>query len=221
MSKCIKCNIEILDPGEKCPLCNAVLERSGETRKAMYPNARKSVRRFRMLENIVLFASIVVMAGLILANYLATPFVSWTIIIGLLLLYANVTLRLAILGQSGYMMKTMLMIFLGLAILLDIDALTGQNGWAVNYVLPAGAMLVDLVLLVLIIVNRYNWQSYLVLELVQILWSLALFLLILFGVITHPTVSAVAIALSVLLFLGTLIIGDRPAREELKRRFHL
>ena len=221
MSKCIKCNIEILDPGEKCPLCNAVLEQSGEQRTAMYPNARKSVRRFRMLENIVLFVSLVIMAALILANYLAEPFVSWTIIIGLLLLYANVTLRLAILGQSGYMMKTLLMVFLGLVILLEIDALTGQNGWAVNYVLPAGMMFLDLALLILIIVNRYNWQSYLILEILQLLWCVLLIFLIIFGVITHPTVSAIAIALSVLLFLGTLILGDRPAREELKRRFHL
>ncbi len=221
MSKCIKCNIEILDPGEKCPLCNAVLEQSGEKRTAMYPNARKSVRRFRMLENIVLFASLVIMAGVILANYLVEPFVSWTIIIGLILLYANVTLRLAILGQSGYMVKTLLMVFLGLVILLEIDALTGQNGWGVNYVLPAGMMLLDLALLILIIVNRYNWQSYLVLELLQVVWSFALFILILLGVITQPTVSAIAIAVSVLLFLGTFIIGDRPAREELKRRFHL
>jgi hypothetical protein len=221
MSKCIKCNIEILDPGEKCPLCNAVLEQSGEKRTAMYPNARKSVRRFRLLENVVLFASIVVMVGVILANYLWEPFVSWTIVIGLLLLYANVTLRLAILGQSGYMVKTLLMVFLGLVILLEIDALTGQNGWAVNYVLPAGMMLLDLALLILIIVNRYNWQSYLILEILQLLWSVLLLVLILLDVITHPVVTVIAIAFSVLLFLGTLILGDRPAREELKRRFHL
>jgi hypothetical protein len=119
------------------------------------------------------------------------------------------------------MVKTLLMVFLGLVILLEIDALTGQNGWGVNYVLPAGMMLLDLALLILIIVNRYNWQSYLVLELLQVVWSFALFILILLGVITQPTVSAIAIAVSVLLFLGTFIIGDRPAREELKRRFHL
>lgn len=41
------------------------------------------------------------------------------------------------------------------------------------------------------------------------------------GVITVPFLSLLAFAFSLFLFLGTVIIGDRRARVELKRRFHV
>ena len=40
-------------------------------------------------------------------------------------------------------------------------------------------------------------------------------------IVTHPGLSELAFGISVFLFLGTLIIGDRRARLELKRRFHV
>ena len=41
------------------------------------------------------------------------------------------------------------------------------------------------------------------------------------GVITSPIMTQIAVGLSFFLFIGTVIIGDRKARQELKRRFHL
>ena len=40
-------------------------------------------------------------------------------------------------------------------------------------------------------------------------------------IITHPLAIIIALDFSVLLFLGTIIIGGRRARMELKRRFHI
>ena len=46
-------------------------------------------------------------------------------------------------------------------------------------------------------------------------------LLMWLDIVTETFISGLAFAVSVLLFLGTLIIGDRRARSELKRRFHV
>ena len=41
------------------------------------------------------------------------------------------------------------------------------------------------------------------------------------GIVTAPILALLAFAFSAALFLGTLIIGDRRARTELRRRFHV
>ena len=57
MSKCGKCNIEILDETERCPLCNSVLEQTEELEN-MYPNVRVMARKLMLISRIYLFAAI-------------------------------------------------------------------------------------------------------------------------------------------------------------------
>ena len=79
----------------------------------------------------------------------------------------------------------------------------------------------DLAILILMITNRRNWQSYMMLQIfTMILSGLGLGLLAV-DIVVYPYVMLVAAAASLFLFLGTLIIGDKRARNELKRRFHV
>ena len=109
----------------------------------------------------------------------------------------------------------------GILYVILIDWIVGFHGWSVNYVLPAGIMLLDAGIVLLMIINSRNWQSYLMFQLFGIVCSLIPLLLIALHIVTHPGLSELAFGISVFLFLGTLIIGDRRARLELKRRFHV
>ena len=73
----------------------------------------------------------------------------------------------------------------------------------------------------LMCVNRRNWQSYIMWQIFMILCSFVPIILYLTGIIYVPYLALAALGTSVFLFLGTLIIGDRRARVELKRRFHI
>lgn len=55
----------------------------------------------------------------------------------------------------------------------------------------------------------------------MILCSLVPFILYLIKIVTKPGLTVIAMGCSFFLFLGTVIIGDRRARVELKRRFHI
>ena len=59
------------------------------------------------------------------------------------------------------------------------------------------------------------------LQIFMIICSVVTLVLRLVGIVTVPFLALIAFAFSVFLFLGTLIIGDRRARVELKRRFHI
>ena len=220
MSKCAKCGIEILDNTDMCPLCHSVVTKDADV-VPMYPSAEGIVRKFRFIERLVLFASVVAMGGLVLANFIGRPFVVWTVIIGLILVYANTLLRMTITGKVGYQSKTLVLTFLAVGILIGIDALTGYNRWSLNVVLPSAILMLSLVVFILIFVNFRNWQSYIPMEILMVVTSLVLIIFYLVGIITYPNMVYIATVVSVLLLTGTVILGGDRAKRELYRRFHI
>ena len=220
MNKCKKCNVVILDDTDRCPLCKHVLESDGIPGESRYPDAIATARKFRFVENLVLFISIVAECLLIAINFQVDREVAWSLVIGIILLYGNVVLRMAILGKSGYLAKTVCLVLLAIVMLLGIDYLTGYRRWSLDYVLPGGIIAIDLALFILILINRRNWQSYMMSELLTILLSIVPVVLLQMRIIHFPYLAWGSLGVSVFLFLGTLILGDQRARTELKRRFH-
>lgn len=135
-----KCNVVILDDTDSCPLCKHVLESDGIPGESRYPDAIATARKFRFVENLVLFISIVAECLLIAINFQVDREVAWSLVIGIILLYGNVVLRMAILGKSGYLAKTVCLVLLAIVMLLGIDYLTGYRRWSLDYVLPGESL---------------------------------------------------------------------------------
>ena len=220
MSRCKQCNVEILDETERCPLCHSVLEKTVEVEN-MYPNVRMITRRLALLSRIYLFVVILVEALLIYLNVLSDSEMFWSAIPGLAMLYGYLVLRYAILGKSGYKGKTIVLTLIAILMVVAIDFVVGYRGWSVNYALPSAILLVDVGILILMCINRRNWQSYMMWQIFMILCSVVPLVLYAVGIVTAPILAVTAFAFSAALFLGTLIIGDRRARTELRRRFHV
>lgn len=220
MSRCKQCNVEILDETERCPLCHSVLEKTVEVEN-MYPNVRTMTRRLALLSRIYLFVAILVEALLIYLNVLSDSEMFWSAIPGLAMLYGYLVLRYAILGKSGYKGKIIVLTLIAILMVVAIDFVVGYRGWSVNYALPSAILLVDAGILILMCINRRNWQSYMMWQIFMILCSVVPLVLYAVGIVTAPLFALLAFAFSAALFLGTLIIGDRRARTELWRRFHV
>ena len=220
MSRCKQCNVEILDETERCPLCHSVLEKTVEVEN-MYPNVRTMTRRLALLSRIYLFVAILVEALLIYLNVLSDSEMFWSAIPGLAMLYGYLVLRYAILGKSGYKGKIIVLTLIAILLVVAIDFVVGYRGWSVNYALPSAILLVDAGILILMCINRRNWQSYMMWQIFMILCSVVPLVLYAVGIVTAPLLALLAFAFSTALFLGTLIIGDRRARTELRRRFHV
>lgn len=221
MSKCKNCGVEILDPTDKCPFCHWVLDPDRSKKEAMYPDARIMFRKFHFLENLVLFLSIVTFAIVAGINFWLNPDFLWSFVVGLALIYVNVILRFAIIGKSGYQIKTISLLIVAIVLLVGIDYLTGYHGWALNFAFPSAILLLDLGIVILMIVNRRNWQSYMMIQILSVLLSLIPVILFFTGIISFAPLVFIALAASAFLFLGTLILGDQRARNELKRRFYI
>ena len=168
----------------------------------MYPNVRTMTRRLALLSRIYLFVAILVEALLIYLNVLSDSEMFWSAIPGLAMLYGYLVLRYAILGKSGYKGKIIVLTLIAILI-------------------PSAILLVDAGILILMCINRRNWQSYMMWQIFMILCSVVPLVLYAVGIVTAPLLALLAFAFSAALFLGTLIIGDRRARTELRRRFHV
>lgn len=220
MSRCIQCGVEIKDETHVCPLCQCVLEQA-EDAKDTYPDVRLIARKILLAGRIYLFVAILVSMVSLFVNYKYYHGLWWSVIVILSNAYAYLVFRYAIVHNAGYKAKIIVLTICGVLFVIAIDYLTGYHGWSVNYAIPSGILLMDLGILLLMIINFRNWQSYLLFQIAVTLCSVLPLIFWKFGIVTHPLMSLVAFGASSCLFLGTLIIGDRRARMELKRRFHV
>lgn len=186
-----------------------------------YPDVKGASRKYRLLENIILFVSIVGQIVMTTVDYMTDREINWSLIVLLVVIYANVTLRLAIVGRNGYIFKIVSTFVFTVLFLEGIDLLTGASGWALTFVFPSAILAMVLATIILMIVNIRNWQSYMMMQLFLVLMSVIAMILVAVKVIWFPYLAMGAMGASLFLFLGTLIIGDKRARTELKRRFHI
>ncbi len=220
MSRCKQCKVNIKDNVTLCPLCKSVLERTEDVEN-MYPNIKIIEKKFNFLLRIYAFLAIVVETLLLYFNYHSFQGSHWSVITGVVLFYLFIVISLALKEENEYKSKTIILIVTAILSIILIDLLTGFSGWSLNYFLPGTIILLNTAVVIAMVFNARNWQSYMMIELLAIITSGIPFILVGMGLMTNMTLSLVASAFSVFLFLGTVIIGGGRASTELKRRFHV
>ncbi len=222
MRKCSNCGIEIADDTQVCPLCRCVTEASSPTENApIYPylSAEREIRKMQRALRIYAAAAIAAVVILILADIAVQGSPGWVILIGIFLAYGYLTLKVSISMHTGYRLIVFLQCVLGVAVLFSIDMVSGFQGWSLTYIIPAACMLIDLAIVVMMIVNNRDWQSYIPFLLLTLAFSVLPLVLSAFGLVTHLAVPVIGLVLVALTFLGAVIVGGRRARDELYRRF--
>ena len=222
MRKCKNCQVAVLDDTLVCPLCSSVLEGEGEAGYApMYPNVKNKARILNWIVKIYTFLAIIIEVVLIIVNVRTFRHVWWSAISGIAILYLYITLRFSIQKNKGYRRTIMIQVAGATLLTIAIDYIVGYRGWSVNFVVPGAVLLLDLAIFILMLVNKFYWQSYSLMQMFTVLFSILLLVFWRRGIIWHPVVSIVAASVSAAMLLGTLIFGDRKAINELKRRFHM
>lgn len=220
MSKCFNCNVEILDETRCCPLCKAVVTPTEELEN-MYPNVRYMMQKLSFFSRVYLFCAILLQALLFSLDLIFEPEIWWSAITGLLLLCGYLIIKYAVLSKAGHKSKIFVLALIGVLVTIAIDLIIGYKGWSVDYVLPAGIIFVDIIIIGCMIYNNRNWQSYIMWQILMIICSIFPAVLYALGVEHNVYMAFLPLTVSLALFLGTMIIGDRRAWTELQRRFHI
>ena len=159
--------MEILDETSVCPLCMSILEPTVEVEN-MYPDVRDRMRWMTLACNIYLFVALCAEAVMIYVDFRVESQVWWSVLVGLVLFYGYLVLRYAVIGKAGYRSKIITLTILAVLAAVGADVAIGYQGWSVDYVLPAGILAVDVVILCLMYFNRRNWQSYIMWQIFMI-----------------------------------------------------
>ena len=102
-----------------------------------------------------------------------------------------------------------------------IDFALGFSGWSFNMGIPLIILLLDVVILLCMVINFNNWQSYLLMQIFTLAISIIHMALYLAGLVSGPVLPWVTFGVSAVIFTSCLVIGDKKAKSELKRRFYI
>lgn len=224
MKKCNYCNVEAADGEQICPLCQISLDTNQEKEEiedTMYPEIEFNIHKFNIITRLFLFLSIVLGIVLIQVNYLTYDGVWWSAVSTGVLVYFWLTILYSIRHNTNAAAKILVQSLAAQALCLICDFVWGYRGWSVNYAIPAIILAANGSTLILLIVNFMNWQSYILFQLEYVFYCIVLVILFFAGVITNPIMTFAASGVSVLILIGIMIFGDRKAKNELKRRFHI
>lgn len=222
--RCESCGVNVLDPAGKCPLCRRALAPidADSMRKIepTYPLTKRKTYRGRNALWIYAVAAIAAFVIILHVNYLMQNDLWWTFLIGLFMIYGYITLFFSLKKQIGHQPKMMMQSLLAVLLVLFIDYSTGFRGWSLNYVYPGLLAFLDLLILMLMLINKRNWQSYIIMQLWVVILAVAPFVLYVFGLVDHLRVPWIIFVCVILVFVATLLIGGSRARSEMARRFH-
>ena len=213
-----------MDPTGKCPLCRKAIGSIDEEKKKhiepAYPLTKRKTYRARNALWIYVIAAIAAFLIIFNVNIRMHHEMWWTFLIGLIMIYGYITLFFSLKKQIGHQPKMMMQSLLAVLLVLFIDYATGFHGWSLNYVYPGLLALIDLLIVILMLVNKRNWQSYIIMQLWVVILAVGPFILYLFGLVDHLQIPWIILASVILVFFATLLIGGSRARGEMARRFH-
>jgi hypothetical protein len=190
-------------------------------RKPTYPRTDKEMKKIQIALNIYTFVAIVAEVLFVLIDLKTGDNFWWSIMLGAFLVYGFITLKFSVQKHIGYQFKMLLQTLLGVSVLVLIDYLLGFHRWSLNYVLPSAFILIDVSVIVLMIVNNRNWQSYIPMQILIIVLSIIPFILRFFRISTDSILCLISLLVAILVFVGTMVVGGKRARAELYRRFHV
>ena len=166
-------------------------------------------------------AVVSVLAGVVnLATYRQIPF-KWAFLTWGAAAYVAMTLRFSVMrhaSMSGILVRQCLGIQ---AILLLVDMMTGLHGWSVDYAIPCVVLFEVAAILLMLLVNRMNWQCYFMYQIAVTFLSFVPLVFLRIGWTKHPLLTVISVVISVSALVLTILLGDRSVKRELRRRFHV
>ena len=221
MKTCKSCKVYVQDDSDICPLCRTVLTNiDGEILEKSYPAIEVNPHKYNILKRTFLFISILTASTSVITNYLTYHGVIWSAITIAAIIYLWVLMAYSIKRNRTIASQILVQVLCVSSLTVIMDSSIGYVGWSVNYVIPEIIILANISVLVLIIVNRMYWQTYVLNQMVIAVCGLIPGVLYLCGLIQVPLPTIIATATSFIVLVFTMIFGDKTIKSELKRRFH-
>ena len=186
----------------------------------IYPQKLNSKKGERIL-NIFLIVSILIAILLIIINKLTTPNIHWAALANCGIIYIWITVLYSIKRGTNIAGHVLLQTIAISAAMLYIDYRIGFLGWAINIAIPIILIIANITMLILTIVSYKKYIKYAIYQLVIVLMSLISLILITNNLIHLEILSKIAIIVSILNLIVTLVLCYKDIKDTIIRKFHM
>lgn len=221
MARCNACKITIKDDTKICPLCGGSLEEDGlEAKESMYPTLVLKERIMVKVTRLVFLGMFLLEVFLIMINYALHTRPFWSVITGAAFLYVILVLYTTTIPHMSLKFRLLVLSLALILVSLTVDWVTGFKGWAISVALPIQVLFMDVVIFVLYLVQKKDFQQYLWIEFLNLFLCLIVLAAFLIGYRIFFGLMIAAFLVTGVELLVIMYRGGRRTPAELKRRFH-
>lgn len=216
MYHCNKCHVDV--DYKVCPLCHsAIKEIEKENDLTGYPFVRIKMSKKGIASKMYLAIEAICTFILFAVDYHFSQSLSWSVVGFVSIFLGYIIMQIFFNSLPTVFAKISKSLFALLFYLVFLDYfLNIQRGWSIEYVLPILLIGETVMNFFFTVINHKNFQNYMIAQIITIL--LASFA---FSIGANFYLSLIAIVLSVLLFVCTLLFGGLKGVSEIRRRFHI
>ena len=186
----------------------------------LYPK-KLSSKKSNELIKILLGVSLLIAIILTIVNKLTTPNIHWAALVNGGIIYAWITVRYSINKRTNIAGHVMIQAIAISLLTTYIDYNFGFKGWSLEISIPIIIMIANVTMLVLTIVSHRKYVRYAIYQLVICIYSLIPIYFMQKALINHFILSYIAIGISILNFILTIILSARDVKEAIIRKFHI
>lgn len=216
MYHCNNCNVDVDD--KVCPLCHSATKKiEKENDLTGYPFVKIKMSKKGIASKMYLAIEAICTFILLAVDYHFSQTLSWSVVGFLSIFLGYIIMQIFFNSLTTVFAKISKSLFALIIYLFILDYFLNINrGWSIEYVMPILLIGETVMNFFFTVINHKNFQNYMIAQIVTIL--LASFS---FSIGSNFYLSLIAIVLSVLLFVCTLLFGGLKGVSEIKRRFHI
>lgn len=186
----------------------------------LYPQ-KLSSKKGDLIVKILILVSIVIAIILTVINKLTVPQVHWAALANAGIIYAWVTVIYSINKNRNIAAHVMIQSIAISLLTVYIDYRIGFNGWSLELAIPIIIIIANVTMLILTIVSHRKYVRYAIYQLIIFLFSCLPIYFMYEHIIFNFVLSYVAIGVSVLNFIFTIILCAKDVKDAVIRKFHI
>ena len=221
MMWCGKCKVKIVGTENYCPLCQNELSKLDTIEEDLFPTAYEGTKERHMVMKVLAFLMTLIGIISVFLNILFPTKIWWALIVIVTLICIRISLRIAIAKHRNILKYLLHQSLIIIVLTLFIDYVTGQNGWAVTFVLPIIFTLAMIVMYLLSKILHLQAGEYMIYLLLDAAFGIIPVVFIATNSVKTPIPSLVCIMVSIISVTALIIFEGTAMYSELKRRLHI
>lgn len=221
MKYCTKCKVDVTGDLTFCPLCQSELLLEGEIKESIFPVIKEENAKNYLVLKILGFISISASILSVFFNIILSSSSWWSLIVVVTVSAVWISLAIAIIKHRDLLKYLLYQSVIICLFAVFLDYITGQQGWAITFVVPIVFTLAMIVMYLLSKILHLQVGDYMIYLLLDALFGIIPILFLVTDKLQTDMPSIVCILGSIISVVGLVVFEGKNMLSELKRRLHV